>query len=370
MLKKPWSTYCSLLLVLTVSAPTIQIFGQTGNSDAAFSAANPFFAPSTLPFQAPAFDKIKNSDFKLAMEEGIRQHLAEIQKIADNPAAPTFENTLVAMEKSGRLLNRVDAVFNVLTGANTNPELQKVEQEEAPKLSANNDATYLNTKLFKRVEAIYQKRNDLKLDAESKRLVEVEYENFVLAGARLSEPDKEKLKKLNQEEASLRAKFSNQLLAGTKAGALVIASKEELAGLSEGAIAAAAQNAKAAGLAGKWLISLQNTTQQPELQSLTNRATRQKLFEASINRTEKSDANDTRATIVSIAQIRAQKANLLGFPNYAAWKLQNQMAKTPEVVEHFLSQVAPPTIAGAKKEAADIQALIDQQKGGFKLQPW
>ncbi|RYY30179.1 MAG: peptidyl-dipeptidase Dcp [Sphingobacteriaceae bacterium] len=367
MLKISRLTYFSLLSILTVSAST-QSFGQMAN--VGFSADNPFFNASTLPFQAPDFSKIKNSDFKPAMEEGIRQHLAEIQKIANNPAAPTFENTLVAMEKSGRLLSRVDAVFNLLTGANTNPELQQVEQEEAPKLSANNDATYLNTKLFKRVETVYQKRNNLKLDAESKRLLEYEYENFVLAGARLSETDKAKLRTLNQEEASLRAKFSNQLLAGTKAAALVVDSREELAGLSESAIAAAAQNAKTAGLTGKWLISLQNTTQQPDLQSLTNRATRQKLFEASINRTEKGDANDTRATIIQIAEIRAQKAKLLGFPNYAAWKLQNQMAKTPEAVNQFLSKVAPPTIAGAKKEAADIQALIDQQQGGFKLQPW
>ncbi len=368
MLKISRLTYGFAFAVITVSASG-QSFGQNENS-VKFSADNPFFNASTLPFQAPDFSKIKNSDFKPAMEEGIRQHLAEIQKIANNPAAPTFENTLVAMEKSGRLLSRVDAVFNLLTGANTNPELQKTEQEEAPKLAANNDATYLNTKLFKRVEAVYQKRNALKLDAESKRLIEVEYENFVLAGARLSDQDKAKLRTLNQEEASLRAKFSNKLLAGTKAAALVADSKEELAGLSESAIAAAAQNANAAGLAGKWLISLQNTTQQPELQSLTNRTTRQKLFEASINRTEKGDANDTRATIVQIAQIRAQKAKLLGFPDYAAWKLQNQMAKTPEAVEQFLSRVGPPAIAAAKKEAAVIQALIDQQQGGFKLQPW
>lgn len=355
-----------LLTALTV------LTSWAGNGDRlpGLPPSNPFFAASTLPFQAPAFDKIKNSDFKPAIEEGMKQQLAEIQKIASNSAAPTFENTLVAMEKSGRLLKRVDAVFNLLTGANTNPELQKVEQEEAPKLAANNDAIYLNTKLFKRVASVYEKRNQLKLDAESKRLIEIDYQNFVLAGAKLSEADKETLKKLNQEEASLRAKFGNQLLSASKAGALVIDNKDELAGLSEDAIDAAARNAKAAGLSGKWLISLQNTTQQPELQSLSNRATRQKLFEASWARTEKGDENDTRTTIIRIAQIRAQKAKLLGFPNYAAWKLQNQMAKTPEAVEQFLSKVAPPTIAGAKKEAADIQALIDQQHGGFQLQPW
>lgn len=335
--------------------------------DPGMPVTNPFYAPSKLPFQAPAFDKIQNSDFKPAIEEGIRQRAAEIEKIANNTAAPTFDNTLVALEKSGRLLNRVGQVLNVLTGANTNPELQKLEAEEAPKLAANSDALYLNTKLFKRVEAIYLKRNQLKLDAESKRLVEVYYQNFVLAGARLSEADKESLKKLNQEEASLRTQFSRQLLAGTRAGALVVDDPGLLAGFSESELSLAA---KSAGAPGKWSIPLQNTTQQPALQSLTKRDTRQKLFEASWTRTEKGDANDTRATIVRIAQIRAQKAKLMGFKNYAEWKLQNQMAKTPEAVDQFLARVGPPTIAKAKEEAADIQAVIDQQNGGFKLQPW
>ncbi|MDB5114514.1 MAG: peptidyl-dipeptidase Dcp [Mucilaginibacter sp.] len=332
--------------------------------------ANPFFAPSALPYQAPAFNKIKNSDFKPAIEEGITQQMAEIQKIANNTAAPTFSNTLVAMEKSGQLLKRVNRVFDVLTGANTNAELQKVEAEVAPKLAANNDAIYLNTKLFKRVESIYQKRNALKLDAESKRLIEYYYQNFTLAGARLSETDKNALKKLNGEEATLRIKFNNQLLAATKAGGLLISDKAELDGLTDGELQAAAQKAKAAGREGKWLIPLQNTTQQPYLQSLTNRATRQKLFEASYTRTEKGDANDTRAIIVRIAGIRAQKAKLLGYPTYSAWKLQNQMAKTPAAVEKFLLDMAPATIAKAKEEAADIQAVIDQQHGGFKLEPW
>jgi peptidyl-dipeptidase Dcp len=258
----------------------------------------------------------------------------------------------------------------VLTGANTNPELQKVEEEEAPKEAATNDEIYLNTKLFKRVETIYQQRDQLKLDAESKRLAEIYYQNFVLAGARLSETDKETLKKLNQEEASLRAKFSRQLLAGTKSGGLVVDDKAELAGLSDAAIEAAARNAKNANLNGKWLISLQNTTQQPELQSLSNRATRKKLFDASWIRNEKGDANDTRPTIARIAQVRAQKAKLLGFNNYAEWKLQNQMAKTPAAVETFLSKLVPAATARAKREAADIQAVIDEQKGGFKLEAW
>lgn len=357
--------YLPLFIMLTISASTVM-----GQSASGLDPSNPFFAPSTLPFQAPAFDKIKNSDYKPAIEEGMKQKLHETELITNNASAPTFANTIVAMEKTGHLLNRTYAVFNVLTGANTNPELQKIEQDEAPKLASNSDEIYLNTKLFKRVETIFGKRNQLKLDAESLRLVEIYYQNFVLAGARLSEPDKEALKKLNQEEASLRAKFGSQLLAATKAGGLVVNDKAELAGLSDAAIEAAARAAKAANLPGKYLISLQNTTQQPELQSLTNRATRQKLFEASFIRTEKSDANDTRPTIARIAQIRAQKAKLLGFNSYAEWKLQNQMAKTPAAVQAFLNKLVPAATAKAKQEAADIQSVIDEQKGGFKAEAW
>ncbi|HET7117679.1 MAG TPA: peptidyl-dipeptidase Dcp [Hanamia sp.] len=334
------------------------------------SSSNPLLQPSTLPFRAVPFDKINDSDFQPAIEEGIKQNLAEIQKIADNPDTPTFDNTLVAMEKSGQLLTRAMRAFSVLTGANTNPQLQKVQQEEAPKLAANDDAIYLNSKLFKRVEAIYNQRDQLKLDPESKRLIEYYYQKFLLAGAKLSDADKDKLKKLNEESASLSAQFMKQLLAATKAGALVISDSAELAGLSAGKLDAAAQAAKMNNLEGKWQIALQNTTQQPDLASLSNRTTRQKLFDASWNRAEKNDSNDTRKTIARIAQIRAVQANLLGYKNYAEWKLQNQMAKTPEAVDNFLAKLIPPATAKANAEAADIQALIDKQKGGFKLQPW
>lgn len=357
---------CILFVMLTIS----QLRNTNAQTIASLDKSNPFYSVSTLPFQVPAFDKIKNSDFKPAIEEGIRQQMAEIQTITNNPAAPTFGNTLVEMEKTGRLLSRVGAVLNVLTGAYTNPELQKVEQEMAPRLAANNDAIYLNTKLFKRVEAVYNQRQKLKLDAESARLIENYYKNFVTAGAKLSEPDKEELKKLNQEEATLRTRFGSQLLAGSKAGALVVDTKEELAGLSEAAIELAARNAKAAGHDGKYLLTLQNTTQQPELASLRNRATRQKFFEASWSRTEKNDANDNRPIISRLAQIRAQKAKLIGFPSFAAWKLQNQMAKTPETVQNFLSQLVPSATAKVNEEAAELQKVIDQQNGGFKLAAW
>ena len=343
---------------------------QPASNNDTLSASNPFLKESTLPFQAADFDQIKNSDFNPAMKEGMRLQLAEIQKIADNPDTPTFENTLVAMEKSGQMLRRVNLVFNLLSGANTNPDLQKLSEEVAPKLAATNDAIYLNTKLFKRVETIYNQRTQLKLDPESLRLIEYYYQKFVLSGANLSDNAKDSLKQLNKEEAGLSAKFTNQLLAAAKAGALVVSDKAELAGLSDAALDAAAQAAKTNNMPGKWLIPLQNTTQQPLLQSLSVRATRQKLFEASWNRAEKNDSNDTRATIARIAMIRGQKAQLLGFANFAAWTLMDQMAKKPENVEAFLTKLIPAATAKAKQEAADIQAVIDQQKGGFQLQPW
>ena len=334
------------------------------------TSVNPFLTASALPYQAPPFDKIKDIDFKPALEQGMKDQLQEILHIANSTNAPTFENTLVAMEKSGQLYTRVNNVFSLLTGANTNPFLQKIQEEIAPKQAAHQDAIYLNSKLFKRIETIYNKRNKLTLDAESKRLVGYTYQQFLLAGAKLSDADKASLKKLNEEEAGLSAKFTNQLLAATKAGALVVIDKSELAGLSQATLDALALNARTNNLPGKWRVSLQNTTQQPLLQSLSDRGTRQKLFEASWNRTEKSDSNDTRNTIVRIAKIRVEKAKLIGFPNYASWKLQDQMAKTPAAVDQFFAQLVPSATAKAKGEAKDIQALIDKQNGGFKLQPW
>ena len=333
-------------------------------------ASNPFYSASTLPYQAPAFNKIKNTHLRPALEEGMSVQLAEMQKIANNPAPATFDNTFVAMEKSGRLLDRVKNVYDLLTGANTNAELQTLQQEIAPKLAAHQDAIYLNAKLFRRIEAIYNNRTLVKRDAESNRLVEYIYQQFVLAGAKLSDADKASLKVLNEQEASLSVKFTNQLLAATIAGALIVSNASDLTGLTEAELDAAASNAKAKNLVGKWLISLQNTTQQPSLQSITNRATRQKLFESSWNRAVKNDSNDTRNTLAQIAQVRAQKAKLIGFSSYAEWKLQDQMAKTPATVEKFFAQLVPAATAKAKAEAADIQAVIDKQNGGFKVEPW
>lgn len=334
------------------------------------SQSNPLLTESNLDFHAPAFDKIKNTDYAPAFNQGISTELAEISKIADNKDAPTFENTFIELEKSGRLLNRVSLTFGLLASANTNPELQKLQEEIAPKLSAVNDAIYLNTNLFRRAEKIYLTRNSLKLDAESKRLVEFYYQQFQLAGANLPEQSKEQMKKLNAEEASLSARFTNKLLAAAKKSALTVSDAHDLAGLGQGSIDAAEQKNQANTAAHSWSVPLQNTTQQPALQSLSNRATRQKLFELSVNRAEKSDSNDTRLTISRIAQLRAQKAELLGFKSYAAWKLQDQMAAKPENVLNFLGRLIPAATAKAKREAAEIQSLIDKQKGGFKLAAW
>ncbi len=338
-------------------------------SSTEFGPDNPFYSPSTLPFQTPAFDKIKDDDYQPAMEAGMAEERKEMQAIADNPAAPTFENTIVAMEKSGQLLQRVQHVFFAITGANTNPTLQKVRSEEAPKLAAHQDAIYLDGKLFQRVAAVYKQRASLKLDAESLRLVEHYYDDFVHAGANLSEADKTELKKLNEELATLSNTFGNKLLAATKDGAYVTADKAALAGLSDGQISAAAEAAKSRKVDG-FVLPLQNTTQQPELVSLTNRATREAIFTNSWNRAERGDANDTRDTIARIAQLRAQKGKLLGYPNFAAWKLEDQMAKTPEAALKFMDALVPAASGRAASEAQDIQAVIDTQNGGFKVQPW
>ncbi|MET3105231.1 peptidyl-dipeptidase Dcp [Oxalobacteraceae bacterium GrIS 2.11] len=337
---------------------------------------NPFYAVSALPFQAPPFDKIKDSDYQPAIAEGIRQHDAEVLEIANNPAAPTFENTYVALEKSGQMLTRVLQVFNAIGGANTDPVLQQLQEDVAPKLAAHQDSISLNSKLFQRVDAVYKELGKLKLDAESARLVTVVHRQFLLAGAKLSDADKTKLKALNEEESTLSSQFNNKLRDATKKAALVVDSKAQLAGLSDAEINAAALAAKDRGLAeGKYVLTLQNTTQQPMLRDLTDRATRQALFMASWNRTEMGDENDTRKLIVRIAEIRAQQAKLLGFANYAAWKLDDQMAKTPAAAIGFMQKLVPAATARAKLEAKDIQAKIDQSQAAlkqptFKLQPW
>ena len=330
------------------------------SNEGSWDENNYFYAASELPYGTTDFSKVKTSDFKPALLEGMRQQMEEVEKIANNAETPTFENTLVELEKSGQLLNRVNSTFNVLTGTETNEELQAIEEELAPKFAAHSDAIYLNGKLFERVKAIYDQKNKLNLDTESARLLDTYYERFVLAGANLPEAEKEKLKKINEEIASLNTKFNNQLLNATKSGGVTF-TKEDLEGLSQQDLDALKQ------ADGSYKVDLLNTTQQPELQSLAKKETRQKLYEAAWNRTSKNDANDTRKTIVDIANKRAEKAKLLGYDNYAQWSLQNQMAKTPEAVNQFLGNMISVSSKMAEKEAQEIQNLINQEEVPYEL---
>jgi len=326
---------------------------------------NPLFTASTLPFQAPPFDRIKDADYQPAIEEGMRQHLAEVRKIADNAEPATFANTFEALERSGTLLTRATTVFFAMTGANTNPALQAAEEALAPKLAEHSDSIHLDPKLFARVKSVYDQRDALGLTPEQKTVVEHTYDGFVRAGAQLSDTDKAELRTLNSEESSLTTAFGNKLLAAGNAGGVFVTDKAKLDGLDEGAIAAAADAAKAAGKDGQWLLSLQNTTQQPSLGSLKDRALREQLMAASLGRAEKGDGNDTRATIQRLAELRARKAQLLGFPNYAAYSIADQMAGTPEVALKLLTDTVPAATARARAELAKIQGVVDAQKGGF-----
>ena len=328
---------------------------------------NPFAAESTLPYQAPPFDKIKDEHYQPALEEGMRQELADMEAIANSTAAPTFENTIVAMEKAGPLLRRAQRAFGAMTQANTNPTLQKVQSELAPKQAAHRDAIYLNPKLFARVKAVYDQRASLKLTPEAKNLLEDYYDNFVRSGALLSEADKETLRGLNKESSKLTSDFRNKLLADTNASALVIDDVKELDGLPQADIDAAASAAKSRGLTGKWVLTLQNTTQQPALTYLKNRAVRERLYRASMMRGSHGGDNDVTAIVARLAQLRAQRAKLLGFPNYAAYGTADQMSKTPETAIKFMADIVPAATAKARAEAARMQKMIGNE---FKLEPW
>jgi peptidyl-dipeptidase Dcp len=334
---------------------------------AVLSPANPFLMASPLPFQAPPFDRIRDSDYEPAIDAGMQRHLVEIEAIANDPAAPTFENTIIPMERSGELLTRVSKVFFNLTQSNTNDTLDKINAVEAPKLAAHQDAIYLNPRLFARVKALYDQRNTSGLDAESKYLVERYYRNFVRSGAQLSESDKATLTALNQEESKLQTQFHDKVLADTNASAIIVDNVADLAGLSEGDIAAAAERAKDRHLTGKWVLTLQNTTQQPALSTLSNRELRQRLLKASVNRGSHGGENDTKAIVERLAQERAQRAKLLGYPTYAAYVLDDQMAKTPAAAEKLLTDLVPASTARARAEAAKMQAIIDRQNGNFRL---
>jgi len=327
---------------------------------------NPLLQKSTLQYQAPDFSLIKDEHFKPAFEYSLKIHDQEVDAIANNVAKPTFQNTVLALEICGVDLTRAVGLFYNLTGSNTNPTLQAIEAEYAPIFSGHNDKIYLNSKLYNRFKAI-----DLnKLKGEDKKLTQYYLQQFELAGANLSDADKEKMKKINEELATLSTLYGNKLLVARKNAAVVFDNVSDLDGLGADEIAAASAKAKEAGLEGKYVIGIMNTTQQPLLSSLKNRASREKIFKASWYRAEKNDEGDTREVLEKIAKLRLQKANLMGKKSFAEWKLQDQMAEKPEAAMELLAKIAGPAVAKAKVEAKEIQDLIDSQNGGFKLEPW
>jgi len=370
----------STALVLTLAACS-----ETDTNEVAITAAesptetamttkpdesNPFFANSPLYMYYPQFDKIENSHFAPAFERGMQEQQAEIEAIANQADAPTLDNTLIPMERSGQTLNRVATVFFALTSANTNDEMEEVRSEMAPKLSAHKDKILLNDKLFARIKAIYEQRDSLELDPESYRLIEESHKDFIRAGAQLSEADKETLKAMNAEMATLQTTFSQNVMDEVNASAVVVDSRDELAGMSNIKIEAAAQAAKSKDMEGKYLIALLNTSQQPPLASLEDRALRQRIMEVSLARGSHGGEFDNREILTRVVQIRAERAQLLGYKNHAAYGLENQTARTPEAVNERLAGLAPPAVANAKREAADIQAIIDAEGGNFELASW
>ena len=331
------------------------------------ASQNPFLTASGLPFRMPPFDKIKDAHFAPAFAEGMRQQLVEVDAIAGNAAAPTFDNTVVALERSGRVLDRVSKVFFNLTAANTNDRLEALELDLAPKLAAHNDAIMLNGKLFMRIKVLHAQRDKLSLDAEAMRLLERYYTDFMRDGGQLSDADKTRLKAMNAELATLATAFSQNVLQDMNASAVVVDSRAELAGLSESAIAVAAQAADARGLRGKYVLALMNTTGQPPEVDLANRALRERLQQASLARGSHGGNFDNQVVVLRLARLRAERARLLGYPNHAAYVLAEQTAHTTAAVNKLLAELAPPAIANAHKEAAAMQAMVDADKGGFEL---
>ena len=335
---------------------------------------NPFAHPSPLPFEFPQFDKIKDSDYLPAYQAGMRAQLKEVEAIAHNSEPATFENTIVALERSGRLLDRVDTVFSNLSSCNTDDEMQKVDTEMAPKLAAHQDAIFLNAALWGRIDALYGKRASLGLDAESLQLLTRYHTQFVRAGAQLSAADQKRLREINEQISTLTTRFRQNVLKATADGAVVVDRQSDLDGLTPVQIGAAAQAAASRGLKDKWVIALQNTTNQPSLASLTNRELRERIYRASIGR-GLAGATDNRDIVTQLVKLRAERAKLLGYPNHAAYVLEDESAGNPTAVADMIRQVAPAALRRAREEAADIQKLIDAQAAAravpsFQLQPW
>ena len=355
------------MLIVAASLALINCAAVAAPVAAPLPSSNPLAAPSTLPFEYPAFDKIKDSHFQAAYLAGMRENLKEVAAIADNAQAPTFDNTIVAMEKSGLLLTRVGTIFSALQSAHTNDKLDAIDREMAPKLAAHADAIFLNDKLYQRVKTLYNQRATLGLDAESAFLLERYNKDFVLAGADLNSADKKRLKAYNSQLATLQTTFNQNVLKETNASALVVNVRTELAGMSDAEITAAAAEATKRGLKGKFVVPLMNTTGQPALAVLTNRAVRERLLAASMKRGSHGGKFDNRAVVLKLAKLRAERAALLGYPNYATYSLLDQTAQNPANVNKLLSELSKPAVANARKEAAEIQKIIDADKGAFQV---
>ncbi|GAB4184526.1 MAG: M3 family metallopeptidase [Wenzhouxiangellaceae bacterium] len=347
---------------------------ESHNDNAAADAAavepatdNPLLETWDTPYGVPPFDRIDNDHYQPALEQAMAIHRQEMDAIAAQDDAPTFANTIEAMERSGLLLDQVTRVFFSLAGANTNDTLQSVQREIAPKLSAHRDAILLNGDLFSRVDTLYQQRDDLGLDAESLRLLERYHLDFVRAGAKLSESDKDRLREINTELAALGTEFSQNVLKEVNDSAVVVDDEAQLAGLSANSIKGMADAAAERDMAGKYLIALQNTSGQPPLDALENRDLRLRIMEASLARGSRGNEFDNREIVSKVMKLRAERARMLGYNTHAAYILDDSTAKTVEAVNEMLGNLAPVAVANARREAADMQAVIDEEGGDFEV---
>lgn len=331
---------------------------------------NPFFEEYDTPYGAVPFDKIKVEHFMPAFQEGIKQQTAEIEAIVNNPEAPTFENTLEAMENSGQLLSKVSYVFSCLTGAETTDELTALSMEVSPLLSAHSDNISLNDKLFQRVKAVYEQKDQLNLNQEQARLLEITYKDFIRSGAALNEADKNRLREINMELSKLALQFSDNVLKETNQYMLVIDKQEDLAGLPQSVIDAAAITAKNKGQEGKWVFTLHNPSRLPFLQYSERRELREALLKAYINRGDNDNEFDNKAIINKMVNYRIERSKLLGYNTFADYALENKMAQTPEAVFDLMGKIWERALPQAKKEAKELQAYINKEGGKFKLEAW
>ena len=333
-------------------------------------AGNPFFAESPHYFNFPPFDLIANEHYQPAFEVGMAEQIAEVEAIAGQEAAPDFENTIVALELSGQLLNRVSSVFFALSSAHTNDDIQALQQQLAPELAAHYDAILLNRDLFARISALYENRDDLGLDPESHRLLERTHIDFIRAGAGLSEEQQEQLRDINARIAVLETRFSQNVLSEVNDVAIVVDSREELTGLDEALITAAENEAESRDLPGRFVLPLLNTSGQPALASLQNRDLRQRILETSLSRGSRGGEYDNLETVTEVLRLRAERARLLGYENHAAYILEDETAGSVEAVNRRLAELAPPTAANARREAADLQQMVDDSGEDFTLAAW